>query len=112
MVLEDNYISNNFQSKWDFKVILHEGNAVLGKVNKFFVCRCNCMWFWPTTAPNGSKLFYSLILYDEYCIKKNKTFRFPSTGRLKIVVIGGSQGATLFSKIILNLYQNYQFQRE
>ena len=86
-----------------FKVVLHEGNAVLGKVNKFFSRKVNAIacGFWPTIAPNGSKLFFTgNPIRMNILSKKIKPYKFPSTGRLKIVVIGGSQGATLFSKII------------
>ena len=86
-----------------FKVVLHEGNAVLGKVNKFFSRKVNAIacGFWPTIAPNGSKLYFTgNPIRNNIISKKIKPFKFSSTGRLKIVVIGGSQGATLFSKIV------------
>ena len=75
----------------------------LGKVNKFFSRKVDAIacGFWPTTAPNGSKLYFTgNPIRMNIVSKKIKPFRFPSTGRLKIVVIGGSQGATLFFKII------------
>ena len=44
-----------------FKVVLHEGNAVLGRVNKFFSRKANIVagGFWPTIAPSGAKLFFT-----------------------------------------------------
>ena len=86
-----------------FKVVLHEGNAVLGKVNKFFCSKVNAIacGFWPTIAPKGSKLYFTgNPIRKTFLSKKIKPFKFSLTGRLNIVVIGGSQGANLFSNII------------
>ena len=86
-----------------FKVVLHEGNAVLGRVNKFFCRKANAIAcsFWPTNAPSGSKLFFTgNPLRNNILAKKTKLFNLPRNGKLNLVVIGGSQGANFFSKIV------------
>ncbi len=86
-----------------FKIVLHEGNAVLGRVNKFFARKANAVacGFWPTIAPNGSKLFFTgNPLRNNILSKKNKLFKLPRNGKLNLVVVGGSQGANFFSKIV------------
>ncbi len=86
-----------------FKIILHEGNAVLGRVNKFFSKKVDAIAcsFWPTIAPIGSKIYFTgNPIRREILAKKSKPFSLPVTGKLNLVVIGGSQGANFFSKII------------
>ena len=86
-----------------FKVVLHEGNAVLGRVNKFFSKKANAVacGFWPTIAPSGSKLFFTgNPLRNNILLKETKLFKLPRNGKLNLVVIGGSQGANFFSKIV------------
>ena len=86
-----------------FKVVLHEGNAVLGRVNKFFSRKANIVacGFWPTIAPSGAKLFFTgTPLRNNLLSTKTKSFKLPLNGKLNLVVIGGSQGANFFSKVV------------
>ena len=86
-----------------FKVVLHEGNAILGKVNRYFCKKVNTVacGFWPTIAPSGSKLYFTgNPIRTKILSKRIKPYKFSSSGSLNIVVIGGSQGANLFSQII------------
>ena len=86
-----------------FKLVLHEGNAILGRVNKLFSRNANAVacGFWPTIAPSGSKLFFTgNPLRNKILSKKTKLFKLPQNGKLNLVVIGGSQGANFFSKSI------------
>ena len=85
------------------KIVLHEGNAVLGRVNKLFSRKVNAIacGFWPTIAPSGSNLYFTgNPLRNNILSKKTKSFKLPSNGKLNLVVIGGSQGANFFSKIV------------
>ena len=86
-----------------FKTIIHEGNVILGKVNKFFSRRVDLIAcsFWPTIVPKGAKIFLTGNPIRKAILTKNtKSFQLPSVGTLKIVVVGGSQGASFFSEII------------
>ncbi|MFL2802410.1 MAG: undecaprenyldiphospho-muramoylpentapeptide beta-N-acetylglucosaminyltransferase [Paracoccaceae bacterium] len=85
------------------KIVLHEGNAVLGRVNKLFSRKVNAIacGFWPTIAPSGSNLYFTgNPLRNNILSKKTKSFKLPFNGKLNLVVIGGSQGANFFSKIV------------
>ena len=86
-----------------FKIILHEGNAVLGRVNKFFsrkadVIACS---FWPMRDSIGvNMVFTGNPIRSGLLEKKFKPFNLPTKGNLNLVVIGGSQGAKFFSNIV------------
>ena len=85
------------------KTVLHEQNAVLGRVNRFFSKRVNAVAcsFWPTDAPANSKIYFTgnPIRHDIMATHKIM-FDLPLTGFLNLVVIGGSQGASFFSKVV------------
>ena len=85
------------------KTVVHEQNAVLGRVNRFFAKKVNAVacGFWPTDAPANAKLYFTgnPIRHDIMATHKIM-FDLPLTGFLNLVVIGGSQGASFFSKVV------------
>ena len=85
------------------KSILHEQNAVLGRVNRIFSRRVDAVAcsFWPTKAPPGTIMRFTGNPIRNTLINKNiPSFYLPSKGPLNLVIIGGSQGARIFSKIV------------
>ena len=85
------------------KTVVHEQNAVLGRVNKLFSKRVNAVAcsFWPTDAPvNAKKYFTGNPIRHDIMATHKITFDLPLTGILNLVVIGGSQGASFFSKVV------------
>ena len=85
------------------KSVVHEQNAVLGRVNKLFsksVKMVACS-FWPTKAPQGAKIcFTGNPIRSGVLEKGHRPFDLPLTGQLNLVVIGGSQGASIFSRVV------------
>ena len=85
------------------KSIIHEQNAVLGRVNKFFsksVTAVACS-FWPTQAPSGTTMYFTGNPIRNTVVDKGPSiFNLPLTGPLNLVVIGGSQGAKIFSRLL------------
>ena len=85
------------------KSILHEQNAVLGRVNKIFAKSAGAVAcsFWPTKAPRGTIMRFTGNPIRNTVINKSVfPFYLPSKGPLNLVIIGGSQGARVFSKIV------------
>ena len=87
----------------DVNTIVHEQNAVLGRVNKFFSKRVNVVAcsYWPTKAPINATMHFTgnPIRHDVMTVQRN-IFSLPLTGPLNLIVIGGSQGASVFSKVV------------
>ena len=85
-------------------ILLHEQNAVIGRVNKWFLpfCKLLAISFKETIAiPDhyGNKIRYignpirAKFFYRQYVNNDN-------IGAICITVIGGSQGSSIFSKVI------------
>ena len=85
------------------RTVVHEQNAVLGRVNRFFSKKVNAVAcsFWPTEAPENVRMYFTgnPIRHDIMATQK-VVFDLPLTGFLNLVVIGGSQGARFFSKVV------------
>jgi UDP-N-acetylglucosamine--N-acetylmuramyl-(pentapeptide) pyrophosphoryl-undecaprenol N-acetylglucosamine transferase len=83
--------------------ILHEQNAILGKTNEFMLKKA---LFLATSFKDTEKIPLNLnhkIKYTGNPIRdefKNITISNNDLNKLKILVIGGSQGASVFAKII------------
>ncbi len=87
----------------NIKAMAHEQNAVLGRVNRFFsrsvrVVACS---FWPTKAPKGTVTYFTgNPIRNNILDHDHSDFELPLAGSLNVVVIGGSQGASIFSRVI------------
>ena len=96
--------------------VLHEQNGVLGRVNRFFAPRvdavaCGTM---PTKLPGGVKGIHTgNPVRGSVLAVAGTPYSPPAFGPIKIVVIGGSQGARILSDVvptaIANLPENIRF---
>ena len=83
--------------------MVHEQNAVLGRVNKFFARKVNVVAcsFWPTEVPRQTRTVHTgnpvrgAVL--EYACAD---YTPPGNWEMNLLVIGGSQGASLFSTVV------------
>ncbi len=80
-------------------VILHEGNAVMGKANRLFwkyikvrTSAFNLKEHYPDTIQVGMPIRSQLLE-----LKKNKYEPFSSKGLFTLLILGGSQGSSLLS---------------
>ncbi len=80
-------------------VILHEGNAVMGKANRLFwkyikirTSAFNLKEHYPDTIQVGMPIRSQLL-----DLKKNKYEPFSSKGLFTLLILGGSQGSSLLS---------------
>ncbi len=88
------------------KLILHEQNACIGRVNKFFLKWANQIIIsYPEIQ--GLKKYNKKISICEFPVKKNfNNKKIIKNKKFTILVIGGSQGAEIFSIIFSNLIEN------
>jgi UDP-N-acetylglucosamine--N-acetylmuramyl-(pentapeptide) pyrophosphoryl-undecaprenol N-acetylglucosamine transferase len=89
------------------KIILHEANIVIGKVNRLLLWRARYL----TTGFN--KIYKVLPKYQNKVIYTGNPVREgiqdclqKQSDKLSILIIGGSQGAKVFSKIIPDMIRN------
>ena len=85
------------------KLFLIEPNMVLGRSNKFMLnyaekilCYNEKLLNFPTKFKNKIKVIQPLLLEKNYKSKKNKNFDFKK--KIKILILGGSQGAKFFDE--------------
>jgi UDP-N-acetylglucosamine--N-acetylmuramyl-(pentapeptide) pyrophosphoryl-undecaprenol N-acetylglucosamine transferase len=98
---------------WELKVprLIHEANGVLGKVNRFFSTRVDVVacGTWPTAVPDGATAVHvgnpvRAAVLDRH----GATYVEPGDWPMGLLVIGGSQGAGLFARVVpeaLNLLE-------
>lgn len=83
--------------------IVHEQNGVLGRVNQFFarrVSRVAC-GIWPTELPAGANGVHTgNPVRAAVRARAGALYAPPSRGKLRVVVIGGSQGAGILSRVV------------
>ncbi len=85
--------------------MIHEQNAVVGKVNRFLSKRVDrfCTTFKDTLMiPNAVSVYRTgMPVRDKFLDIRKKKYKPPgSTGKIRILVLGGSQGAAIFSDLI------------
>ncbi|MFN7038528.1 MAG: undecaprenyldiphospho-muramoylpentapeptide beta-N-acetylglucosaminyltransferase [Alphaproteobacteria bacterium] len=88
-------------------IIIHEQNSALGRVNKYFIkiAKAIAISFEPTAGLNDVEKEKVILTGNPVrkailAISKNP---YPEiTDRLNILVIGGSQGASIFSEVVPN----------
>jgi len=88
----------------DLPRLIHEQNGVLGRVNRLFarrVSRVAC-GTWPVTnAPAGAALVHlGNPVRDTVLAVLDRPYSPPGGGRVDLVVFGGSQGASVFAKLV------------
>ena len=82
--------------------LIHEQNGVLGRVNKAFATRVHkvACSVWPTELPKGADAVHTGNPVRNV-IRERAGAVYPSfDGPLKVLVIGGSQGASILSNVV------------
>jgi UDP-N-acetylglucosamine--N-acetylmuramyl-(pentapeptide) pyrophosphoryl-undecaprenol N-acetylglucosamine transferase len=84
--------------------LIHEQNAVLGRVNRLFAARVDCVacGTWPVTnAPKGARLIHLGNPVRAAVLAAAATpYTPPGAGPLSLLVFGGSQGASAFATLV------------
>jgi len=83
--------------------IIHEQNAVPGKVNEVFARRVNAFacGIWPTTLPNGVAGFHTgNPVRASVAERAGAPYIAPGDYPMSVLVIGGSQGARILSDVV------------
>ena len=101
------------------KIFLLEPNMVLGRSNKFILSYCNKIICYDDDIKNfpekyNNKKFLILPLLRKEIYSYNKNLNKQFSKNIKILVIGGSQGAVFFDNmiknVVINLSKNYKIQ--
>jgi UDP-N-acetylglucosamine--N-acetylmuramyl-(pentapeptide) pyrophosphoryl-undecaprenol N-acetylglucosamine transferase len=83
--------------------MIHEQNGVLGRVNRALAARVDAVacGVWPTTLPEGARALYLGNPVRETVLAQTEaTYLPPGPHPMSILVIGGSQGAGLFARVV------------
>lgn len=85
------------------KIIIHEQNAIMGKTNRMLSKIADIV---AVTFPN-TKFAPKNAVYTGIPLRKKKKILNFKTKKKRIFIIGGSQGAKIFSKIIPEILKNF-----
>ncbi len=90
---------------WALKVprLIHEQNGVPGRVNRFFAARVGVVacGIWPTRLPAGAKAVHTGNPVRAAVLDRcGATYVEPGEWPMGLLVIGGSQGAGLFGRLV------------
>lgn len=83
--------------------LVHEQNAVLGRVNQLFARRVErvACGMWPTTLPDGARGVHTgNPVRAAVAARAGAPYVAPGDGPVRVLVIGGSQGARLLSRTV------------
>ena len=83
--------------------LVHEQNGVLGRVNRYFAPRVDLVacGVWPTAVPQGAKAVHTGNPVRAAVLDRHgATYVEPGDHPIGLVVIGGSQGAGLFGRVV------------
>ncbi|MBY8974983.1 UDP-N-acetylglucosamine--N-acetylmuramyl-(pentapeptide) pyrophosphoryl-undecaprenol N-acetylglucosamine transferase [Rhodobacteraceae bacterium NNCM2] len=83
--------------------LVHEQNGVLGKVNELFARRVNrvACGTWPTALPTGVEGVHTgNPVRGAIAERAGAPYAPPGEGDVSVVVIGGSQGAGILSRVV------------
>lgn len=83
--------------------LVHEQNAVLGRVNELFARRADrvACGMWPTALPDGARgVHVGNPVRAAVAALAGTPYAPPGEGPVNLLVIGGSQGARLLSRIV------------
>ena len=93
----------------NLNIYLLEPNLVLGRANNFFLSSCKKIFCYtdqikkfPEKFKNKRVIIYPLVRDEFYKIKAHKTI----TDKFNLLVVGGSQGASIFDKNLKNSITN------
>lgn len=84
-------------------VLIHEANGVLGRVNRRFAPKVDVVacGVWPTEVPPGAKAVHvGNPVRAAVLAMSGATYIEPGDHPMGLVVIGGSQGAGLFGRLV------------
>ena len=90
-------------------VFLIEPNLVLGRANKFFLKSCKKIFCYTDQIKNFPKKFKDKIIIIKPLVRKHFYKFVPSfkeKNKYNILVVGGSQGASIFDKNLKNIISN------
>jgi UDP-N-acetylglucosamine--N-acetylmuramyl-(pentapeptide) pyrophosphoryl-undecaprenol N-acetylglucosamine transferase len=83
--------------------LIHEQNGVLGRVNKLFAPKVDVLacGTWPTAAPPGARAVpVGNPVRGAVLDRHGATYLEPGEHPIGLLVIGGSQGAGLFARVV------------
>jgi UDP-N-acetylglucosamine--N-acetylmuramyl-(pentapeptide) pyrophosphoryl-undecaprenol N-acetylglucosamine transferase len=83
--------------------LIHESNGVLGLVNEIFARRVDrvACGVWPTELPAGAEAIHTgNPVRSAIAERAGAAYRAPGDGPLNVLVIGGSQGASVLSRVV------------
>ncbi len=83
--------------------MVHEQNGVLGRVNQPFATRVDAVAcsVWPTELPAGANAVHTgNPVRGAVLAKAGAPYRVPGTHPMHLLVMGGSQGASILSRVV------------
>ncbi len=83
--------------------LIHEANGVLGRVNRAFARRVDVVacGTWPTEVPEGATVVHTgNPVRGAVRAEQGATYVLPGDWPMGLLVIGGSQGAGLFARVV------------
>ncbi|HMQ91708.1 MAG TPA: UDP-N-acetylglucosamine--N-acetylmuramyl-(pentapeptide) pyrophosphoryl-undecaprenol N-acetylglucosamine transferase [Amaricoccus sp.] len=83
--------------------LIHEANGVLGRVNRAFARRVDVVacGTWPTEVPEGARVVHTgNPVRAAVLAEQGATYVMPGDWPMGLLVIGGSQGAGLFARVV------------
>ena len=83
--------------------LIHEQNGRLGRVNRLFARRVDAVacGTWPAVVPDGTQAVHTgNPVRQEVLARSGAPYQPPDEGRIGLLVIGGSQGAGAFARIM------------
>ncbi|MBL4807293.1 MAG: undecaprenyldiphospho-muramoylpentapeptide beta-N-acetylglucosaminyltransferase [Rhodobacteraceae bacterium] len=83
--------------------MIHEQNGVLGRVNKVFATRVDVVAcsVWPTELPKGVESVHTgNPVRGAVLAKAGAAYKQPGDFPMQLLVIGGSQGASILSRVV------------
>ena len=93
----------------NLKIYLLEPNMVLGRANKFFLKSCRKIFCYAEKVKNFPENFKSKMVIIKPLVKKNIYKLNQSSNKrdkINILIVGGSQGASIFDKNLKNSIVN------
>lgn len=107
-------------SRLGLKIVLHEQNAVIGRANRMLASRAHRI---ALSFPNVSGIaaadepktvLTGTPVRPAIAALNNDTYEAPNGGEIRLLILGGSQGARVFSEVVpaaIDLLQNGLKQR-
>ncbi len=83
--------------------LIHEQNGVLGRVNRYFAPKVDLVacGIWPTAVPEGTRAVHvGNPVRAAVLDREGATYVEPGDWPMGLLVIGGSQGAGLFGRVV------------